>query len=167
MPELDCVIGLGSNLADRRSFLVAAVHGIKRLGRLAGLSPLYETPPLGPPQPDYLNAALRLQTALEPAELLRQLLALEQRAGRERRERWGPRTLDLDILWISGQTVDGPGLHVPHPELARRAFALLPLLDVAPEAFDPGTLSRYAEVAAQLDRTGVREVPGTRAGWLE
>ena len=84
-----------------------------------------------------------------------------------RRARWGPRTLDLDLLFIVGRIIDAPGLVVPHRELTRRAFALLPLLDVASEACDPVTGQRYSEVALELDRTGVRELPNSRAGWLE
>ncbi|HEY2404459.1 MAG TPA: 2-amino-4-hydroxy-6-hydroxymethyldihydropteridine diphosphokinase [Polyangiaceae bacterium] len=165
--ELDCVIGLGSNLADRRAYLVGAIRGVLRLGSLIAVSPLYESPAVGPPQPDYLNAAVRVRTRLEPHALLAELLELERRAGRVRLERWGPRTLDLDILWISGRTVVGPGLTVPHPELGRRAFAVLPLLDVAPDATDPVTGLPYASIAKQLDRTDVRELPSSRAGWLE
>ena len=93
--------------------------------------------------------------------------ASNESCGRVRRERWGPRTLDLDLLFISGQAVDLPGLVVPHRELTQRAFALLPLLDVAPEACDPVTGQRYSEVVLGLDRTGVRELPNSRAGWLE
>jgi len=164
---MDCVIGLGSNLGDRRGYLAGAVRGMGELGVVAAVSALYESPPFGPPQPDYLNAALRLRTDLSPAELLAGLLMLERRAGRERGVRWGARTLDLDILWIFGKSVQEPGLVVPHPELGRRAFALLPLLDVAPDATDPSTAMRYAAVAETIDRTGVRHVAGTGAGWLE
>jgi 2-amino-4-hydroxy-6-hydroxymethyldihydropteridine diphosphokinase len=122
---------------------------------------------VGPAQPDYLNAAIRLSCALEPAELLSLQLEIEQLAGRVRLERWGPRTLDLDQLFIAGQTVDQPGLVVPHRELTRRAFALLPLLDVMPDARDPHSGRAYSELARELDRTGVREVQNSRAGWLE
>jgi 2-amino-4-hydroxy-6-hydroxymethyldihydropteridine diphosphokinase len=94
------------------------------------------TPPLGPPQPDYLNAALRLETALHPRELLPRLLAIEALLGRERRVRWGPRTIDLDVLYWSGGPVRELDLSVPHPGLAERPFAIAPLLDVAPELAD-------------------------------
>jgi len=167
LPERACVIGLGSNLGDRLGFLQTAVRGLANYGQIRGLSALYETAPVGPPQPDYLNAAVSLSSSLPALELLSALLGLEQQAGRERRERWGPRTLDLDLLFIVGEIVSVPTLSVPHPELSRRAFALLPLLDVAPEACAPESGEPYARLVEVLDRTGVREVPGSRAGWLE
>jgi 2-amino-4-hydroxy-6-hydroxymethyldihydropteridine diphosphokinase len=162
---VDCVIGLGSNLGDRRSNLSAAVRALSRSGSVLAVSPLYETVPVGPPQPEYLNAAVRLSTELGPRELLGRLLSIERATGRERRERWGPRTLDLDLLWASGVVVAEQGLTVPHPELLRRAFALVPLLDVAPDARDPASHELYSEVAERLDRTGVRELPETRSIW--
>lgn len=163
---MDGVIGLGSNLGGRRSNLRQAVRALAGLGTLVAVSPLYETVPLGPPQPDYLNAAVRLSTELSARALLDRLLSIEVALGRERRERWGPRTLDLDVLWIHGVVVREEGLTVPHPELRRRAFALVPLLDVAPEARDPASGEPYSEVARNLDRTGVRELLETRSGWL-
>ena len=167
MSELDCVVGLGSNLGNRRGWLCGALRSLGRHGQITAVSALYETAAVGPAQPDYLNAALRLNTALEPLELLEAQLEIERAAGRVRLERWGPRTLDVDLLFISGRTVEQPGLVVPHRELTRRAFALLPLLDVMPDARDPQTGQAYAELAAVLDRSGVRELPNSRAGWLE
>lgn len=164
---LECVLGLGSNLGNRLEFLRAAARNLQQHAQITGVSALYETLPIGPAQPDYLNAALRLRLNLLPAQLLELLLGIERALGRERLERWGPRTLDLDLLFIPGQVVDTPGLVVPHRELTRRAFALLPLLDVMPDAVDPSTGAPYRELAQRLDRTGVREVPDSRAGWLE
>jgi 2-amino-4-hydroxy-6-hydroxymethyldihydropteridine diphosphokinase len=135
------VIGLGSNLGDRASTLAAAVDRLRAYRGLHVLkrSPLYETAPAGgPPQGDYLNSAVLIVTA-EPARgVLDWLLAIERSLGRERPDpvRWGPRTIDLDLLWIEGEAVDEPGLCVPHPRLAERTFALRPLLDVAPDAVD-------------------------------
>ena len=165
--DLDCVLGLGSNLGDRIGYLRAAVRQLQGHAQITALSALYETAAVGPAQPNYLNAALRVRTALEPQPLLELLLELERGAGRVRVERWGPRTLDLDLLFIVGLTVAQPGLVVPHRELTNRAFALLPLLDVLPEAQDPVTYQDYSECARMLDRTGVRELPNSRAGWLE
>jgi 2-amino-4-hydroxy-6-hydroxymethyldihydropteridine diphosphokinase len=165
--ELDCVLGLGSNLGDRLAFFRAAARGLELHGQIVSVSALYETLAVGPAQPDYLNAAFRFRTSLAPVALLALQLRIERACGRVRVERWGPRTLDLDLLFISGRTVDVPGLVVPHRELTRRAFALLPLLDVAPDARDPTTGELYSEVALKLDRTGVRELPNSRAGWLE
>ena len=165
--ELDCVLGLGSNLGDRLGFFRSAARGLEGHGRITAFSALYETPPLGPAQPDYLNAAVRFQTPLEPLAVLDLGLRIEQACGRVRRERWGPRTLDVDLLFIFGRSVESPGLVVPHRELTQRAFALIPLLDVAPDARDPVSGERYADLVLRLDRTGVRELPNTRAGWLE
>ena len=165
--EQDCVLGLGSNLGNRLEFFRAAVRHLQIYVQITAFSALYESAALGPQQPDYLNAALRLRTALEPQALLALQLEIEHAAGRVRLERWGPRTLDLDLLFIAGQTVDEPGLIVPHRELTRRAFALLPLLDVMPDAREPSTGRAYSELLAELDRTGVRELENSRAGWLE
>jgi 2-amino-4-hydroxy-6-hydroxymethyldihydropteridine diphosphokinase len=154
--QYDCVIGLGANLGDRVATLAGAVRALARLGTLSAVSAVYETEPVGPPQPAYLNAAVRLSVALAPEELLTELLRIERDAGRERRERWGPRTLDLDILWIRGVVCQSPTLTVPHPELRSRPFALVPLLDVAPEATDPTTGSAYTSVLARLETSSVR-----------
>ena len=161
------MLGLGSNLGQRLAHLRGAVEQLQRHAQITAVSALYETDAIGPAQPDYLNAALRLRTELSAARVLELALEIERAAGRVRLERWGPRTLDLDVLFIVGQTVDQPGLVVPHRELTRRAFALLPLLDVMPDALDPNTYEPYSKLALTLDRTGVREVSGSRAGWLE
>jgi 2-amino-4-hydroxy-6-hydroxymethyldihydropteridine diphosphokinase len=154
--QYDCVIGLGANLGDRAATLGAAVQALIHLGTFVAVSSVYETDPVGPPQPSFLNAAVRLRVALPPESLLVELLRIESAAGRERRERWGPRTLDLDILWIQGVVCQSPALTVPHPELCSRAFALVPLLDVAPEAADPTTGSAYRSVLAGLETASVR-----------
>jgi 2-amino-4-hydroxy-6-hydroxymethyldihydropteridine diphosphokinase len=130
---------------------------------LTAVSAIYETVPLGPAQTDYLNAAVRLSTELTPRVLLERLLEIEKKLGRERRERWGPRLIDLDLLWIDGIAVHEPGLVVPHPGLADRAFALAPLLDVAPNACDPETGEAYGERLEHLGATGIREISGTRS----
>jgi 2-amino-4-hydroxy-6-hydroxymethyldihydropteridine diphosphokinase len=101
-PRWDVVVGLGSNLGDRAQILARAVQALAGRHLIEALSPLYETPPLGPAQPDFLNAALRLSSSLPPRGLLEHIQWIERSAARERSEHWGPRTLDLDILWISG-----------------------------------------------------------------
>ncbi len=128
-------VGLGSNLGSREAFLIAAelLLASRDEVRVVSRSRLYLTPPVGPPQPDYLNAAIRLSTRLHPRELLPILQEIERLLGRERVVRWGPRTIDLDILYWSGPDVDEPGLQVPHAHLTERGFAMAPLLDVAPE----------------------------------
>lgn len=146
------VIGLGSNLGDRIGMLRAAVA---RLPDVVARSPVYETAPVGPPQPDYLNAAVLVEVAGTPLALFDSMLAIEVELGRVRRERWGPRTIDLDLLFIEGQTVRDPRLVVPHPHLHERAFALVPLLDLLPEARDPLSGARLDELA--VDRAGLRK----------
>ena len=134
------VVGVGSNLGAREAsircarVLLNARKGIE----VREVSTIYETEPLGPPQPRYLNAAFRLETTLAPPELLSVLLRTERRLGRHRvpGERWGPRSIDLDMLWDQRGPHESPELSVPHPELENRGFALAPLLDVAPELRD-------------------------------
>lgn len=145
-PSIDCVVGLGSNLGDRRRILQCAVRSVAARARITGVSALYSSRAVGPPQPDYLNAAVRLRAEKSPLALLNQLLAIERVFGRERRERWGPRTLDLDILWIAGKIVSTAELTVPHPHLTERPFALVPLADVVPSACDPETGRPYADL---------------------
>ncbi len=131
------VVGVGSNLGAREAsircarVLLDAREGID----VRQISEIYETEPLGPPQPRYLNAAFRLETTLSPSELLSVLLRTERRLGRHRvpDERWGPRSIDLDLLWDQRGPHESLDLSVPHPELENRGFALAPLLDVAPE----------------------------------
>jgi 2-amino-4-hydroxy-6-hydroxymethyldihydropteridine diphosphokinase len=162
---VEAVIGLGSNLGDRRALLAEAVRALSALGTLGRVSPLYETAPVGPPQPMFLNAALSLTTELLPLALLDALLDVERRLGRVRLERWGPRLVDLDILWIAGAAFDSPRLTVPHPELRRRAFALRPLLDVRPDATDPRDGVSYLDVLAGLGGDSPVEIAESRAGW--
>ncbi|MDB4985693.1 MAG: 2-amino-4-hydroxy-6-hydroxymethyldihydropteridine pyrophosphokinae [Myxococcaceae bacterium] len=133
MPE--AVLGLGGNLGARRAIFRAAVALLDAQPgcRVLARSRLYETPPLGPPQPDYLNAAVRVRFAGEVELLFELAQYIETLLGRERRERWGARTLDIDVLHWSAGPVQSASLEVPHRELAARSFALAPLLDVAPE----------------------------------
>lgn len=158
------VIGLGANLGDRRQSLRSAVVALAGAGELVRLSDLYETAPIGPPQPDYLNAAALLRSGLAPGALLTALLEVEQQHGRERRGKWGPRTLDLDLLCSPGLVHVEPALTLPHPELERRAFALVPLLDVLPDARDARSGVSYQEHLSRLDADAVRRVE-TQASW--
>ena len=149
---LDFVVGLGSNLGDRHEHLYRAVRALREVFDVRAVSRVYETAPVGPPQPDYLNAAVRARADLSPDEVLRVLLDVEQRGGRIRspETRWGARTVDLDLLWAKGVVMSTPELTIPHPRLLERGFALLPLLDVAPEAEDPRTGSHF--LAPQPDQ---------------
>jgi 2-amino-4-hydroxy-6-hydroxymethyldihydropteridine diphosphokinase len=132
------VLGLGSNLGDRRRHLREAIES---LPGLTAVSRLYETEPVGGPggQGPYLNCAVVMETDLSARALLGLCHRLESAAGRVRAERWGPRTLDVDIVWIDGETVDEPDLQVPHPRYAQRRFVLLPLADVAPDLVPDGS----------------------------
>jgi 2-amino-4-hydroxy-6-hydroxymethyldihydropteridine diphosphokinase len=135
-PPQVAYVGLGSNLADPQQQVRRALGALDHLPatRLLAASALYVTAPVGPQdQPDYVNAVARLETGLAPPELLAALLTIEAGQGRLRDgTRWGPRTLDLDLLLHGEQELDLPGLRLPHPEIARRAFVLVPLSDVAP-----------------------------------
>ena len=124
-------LGLGSNLGDRRRHLRDAVAAIPDV---VAVSRVYETAPVGgPDQGAYLNIVVRLETDQSPRELLELCREREVAAQRVRTVRWGPRTLDVDVLWVDGETVDEPDLIVPHPRMFERAFVLMPLRDVAPD----------------------------------
>ena len=136
-------IGLGANLDDAVGTLHAAIAALDALPgtRVVATSRLYRTPAWGvTAQPDFINAVAVVDTELAPRDLLDALLAIERDFGRVRveGERWGPRTLDLDLLLHGDAIVDAPGLRVPHPHLHERAFALLPLLEAWPDATIPG-----------------------------
>jgi 2-amino-4-hydroxy-6-hydroxymethyldihydropteridine diphosphokinase len=155
---LSAVIGLGSNLGDRARTLESALTALAGLGTLRAVSGLYEFAPVGgPEQGDFLNAAALIETELEPLALLAALQDIERRFGRVRRTRWGPRTLDLDVLWFETAYAD-EALTVPHPRLTERAFALLPLLDVVPAAVDPNTGEAYSARLKALGSIDVRRV---------
>jgi 2-amino-4-hydroxy-6-hydroxymethyldihydropteridine diphosphokinase len=134
-------VGLGSNLDRPASQVRDALRELEGLPdtRLLRRSPLYRSAPLGPPgQPDYINAVAMLETRLTPDALLDLLQAIERRHGRIRGERWGPRTLDLDLLLFAERRIDTERLQVPHPEISRRPFVFVPLHDIAPELTLPG-----------------------------
>ncbi|MGM0594928.1 MAG: 2-amino-4-hydroxy-6-hydroxymethyldihydropteridine diphosphokinase [Pseudomonadota bacterium] len=130
-------IGLGSNLNDPVAQLGQALDALRQLAdsRLTAVSRLYRSDPMGPPgQPDYVNAVAMLDTRMEPLLLLDALQQIEQAQGRVRSgERWGPRTLDLDLLLYGAEVIDHPRLQVPHPQLRQRSFVLVPLAELAPE----------------------------------
>ena len=133
-------IALGANLGDAVQSLRQAKAAMARLPatRVLRASSLYRTAPLDAGGPDFMNAVLKIETALPAPVLLQELQAIETQAGRQRPYRNAPRTLDLDLLLYGDAVIDEPGLRVPHPHLHERAFALVPLLDVLPEARIPG-----------------------------
>lgn len=142
MSAVTAYVGLGANLQDPASQVRRALDELASipLSRVLSRSPLYKSPPLGPAgQPDYVNAVAALETALAPLALLEELRAIEVRHGRQRDgTRWGPRTLDLDVLLYGDLQQSTPELTLPHPGLHERAFVLYPLSDVAPELMVPG-----------------------------
>jgi 2-amino-4-hydroxy-6-hydroxymethyldihydropteridine diphosphokinase len=161
-PRPRAVLSVGANLGDRLGTLQGCVQAISRLPDtdVLAVSPVYETAPVGgPPQPDYLNAVLLIRTGLAPRDLLTAIGGIEARFGRVRAERFGPRTLDVDIISYAGQVSDDPELTLPHPRAHERMFVLLPWSDLEPTAELPGH-GPIAALAAGLDRAGVRPVPG-------
>jgi dihydropteroate synthase len=159
----NAVLAIGANLGDRLATLREAVAAIGQLPGTTVLrrSPVYETAPVGgPAQPDYLNAVLLITTSLPPRELLRRVNAIEADSGRVRDVRFGPRTLDIDIISYSGETSEDPVLTLPHPRAHERAFVLAPWHDIDPAAALPA--GPVAELlAAAADRTGLRRLPET------
>ena len=152
------VLALGSNLGDRLDILqggVDAIAGIPEVQVMA-VSPVYETVPVGgPPQPDYLNAVLLASTTLPSLQLLAELHEVEAAFDRVRLVRWGPRTLDIDIITVDEERCDDPELTLPHPRAHERAFVLAPWHDVAPAAVLPGH-GRVADLLAEVDGAGIR-----------
>lgn len=152
-------LALGSNLADPLHQVQSALDALAAIpqSRLVACSSLYRTPPYGPPdQPDYLNAAVALETDLTPDALLDHTQRIELEQGRVRKDhRWGPRTLDLDIMLFGELTLATPRLTVPHYDMHNRAFMLLPLLEIAPALTLPdGT--HAADLLASLDSSSIR-----------
>ena len=134
-------VALGSNLNDPRARVYEAVERLVLLpeSRLVLRSRLYETRPMGPQnQAHFVNAAAGLLTRLSARELLEGLLEIERAMGRDRQERWGPRVIDLDLLWMPGAAIEEPGLTLPHPGVSTRNFVLYPLADITPTLAIPG-----------------------------
>lgn len=154
-PATIAFVGLGGNLGNAAATLREALLELDALPltRLLRASRLYRTPAWGlETQPDFTNAVAMLETRLDARTLLDALLGIERAHGRERatETRWGPRTLDLDLLLHGDACIDEPGLHLPHPRLHRRAFALLPLVEIDPDAAIPG-IGRAGDVLATMD----------------
>jgi 2-amino-4-hydroxy-6-hydroxymethyldihydropteridine diphosphokinase len=159
------VLALGSNLGERRDILQGAVDAIGAIPevQIMAVSPVYETAPVGgPPQPDYLNAVLLARTTLPSRELLGRLHEIEAAFDRERSVRWGPRTLDIDIITVAGEVSADPDLTLPHPRAHERAFVLAPWHDVDPVAELPGR-GPVAALLAAADSSGIRRNGTVRA----
>ncbi|MBD1938428.1 2-amino-4-hydroxy-6-hydroxymethyldihydropteridine diphosphokinase [Microcoleus sp. FACHB-68] len=152
-----CAIALGSNLGDSRKTLEAAIETLDKTPgiTLERQSSWYKTLPVGPPQPAYLNGCALLRVQLTPQELLETLLAIEAKFGRVRRERWGARTLDLDLLLFDNLILDTPTLELPHPRMRERAFVLVPLAEIAPDWVEPVSGKAIIQLLHVVDSGGV------------
>jgi 2-amino-4-hydroxy-6-hydroxymethyldihydropteridine diphosphokinase len=151
-PSQRVAVALGSNLGDSLRTLTGALRALDGAPglRLLARSSWYRTAPVGPPQPDYLNGCALLEVSLPPEALLELLQETEQRYGRLRRERWGARTLDLDLIFYGSLRLESARLQVPHPRFRDRAFVLVPLAEIAPEWIDPVTGRTVAELAREV-----------------
>jgi 2-amino-4-hydroxy-6-hydroxymethyldihydropteridine diphosphokinase len=130
---------LGSNLGDRELYLRTAINSLQQhVGRVSKQSSVYQTQAWGrTTEPDYLNQVILLETNLSPRDVLSKILNIEMELGRRREEKWGSRTMDIDILFYADDIIDEPGLIIPHPELHKRRFTLEPLNEIAPEMMHP------------------------------
>jgi 2-amino-4-hydroxy-6-hydroxymethyldihydropteridine diphosphokinase len=155
--KVQAAIALGSNLGESISILenalveLANTPGVTLISR----SSWYQTKPIGPPQPDYINGCALLEVELTPLNLLEILLGIEAKAGRIRAERWGPRTLDLDLLLYGDSILNTPKLQIPHPRMIERAFVLVPLTEIAPNWIEPVSGKAIAYWGEQVNYTGV------------
>ena len=154
-------IGLGSNLGESLATLENAIQSLNQTTgiTLINHSDWYRTKPVGgPPQPDYVNACALLKVELDPHKLLETLLEIEQKFGRERKERWGARTLDLDLILYDDLILDTPNLQIPHPRMSERAFVLVPLAEIAPNWIEPVSGKIINQLLKEVDCSGVAQV---------
>ena len=161
MQTTDVYIGLGSNLDDPVQQLNRAIAGLGRIPatQVCSVSSYYQSRPVGPQeQPDYINAVVYVQTGLSAEDLLEHLQQIENRQGRVRSMRWGPRTLDLDMLLYGEHVINSPNLQVPHPEMYQRGFVLKPLAEIAPQLniFGYGTVQSLMQ---KIDTADVHKLP--------
>ena len=149
---IEAFVGLGSNLGDRLGNLGTAVDKLARETGfvLRRVSLAYDTEPVGPPQPHYLNAVVQVGTLLSPRATLGRLRGIEEAMGRVRREKWGSREIDLDLLFYGDRVIEETGLQVPHPLIAQRAFVLEPLCEVARDLWHPALRMTVDELRHRL-----------------
>ena len=152
-----CAIALGSNLGDSKQILNQALNLLSQTSgiELISHSSWYETVPVGPPQPNYVNGCAILETELLPEDLLQILLKIEQQFGRIRQERWGPRILDLDILLYGDLILEMPNLTIPHPRMNERAFVLVPLAEIAAHWIEPISRQTILQLSQAIDCSGI------------
>ena len=150
-------LGLGGNLGNRRQYLADAILALNSEAgiRVEKISSVYLSKPVGVvDQPDFLNLVVQIATSLTAHELLMRCLQIEKKLGRVRAERWGPRAIDLDILWVDGASINEPELVLPHPRMKERAFVLVPLAEIAPMLLLDGVC--IDELTARLDQSGLQ-----------
>ena len=141
------LLGLGSNVGERISYILKAMVELEKIGELGRISTVYESEPWGVEDQDpFLNCVLELYTDLDPFNLLRELKEIEKKVGRRERFRWGPREIDIDILLYEEKVVDTPELKIPHPFIKERDFVLIPMLEVDPDLRDPMSGEYYRDV---------------------
>ncbi len=151
-------LSLGTNIGDRQANLRTALAALPPAVRLVAVSSIYETAPWGYlEQPDFLNLAVKAETKLSPQDLLAHLKSIEEELGREKTVRWGPRRIDLDILFYDKLVLEMDGLTIPHPKIAERAFVLVPLAELAPGLKHPVTGETVREMLAAVDKASVKE----------
>ena len=159
-------IGIGSNLGNALANCLQAIQAITsdRRNRMVGCSPFYKTEPVGKKDQDwFVNGVIAMVTDFHPRELMKFLLTIEKEMGRERGERWGPRVIDLDILFYGDQVLNEPGLQVPHPRLHERRFVLIPLKDIAPYLEHPLLAKTISQILADLGE-GEKVLPLLESG---
>ncbi len=155
-----CAIALGANLGNPQTTIESALQTLDRMPHITVecYSSWYLTKAIGPPQPDYINGCAILQTSLPPNELMHTLLETENQFGRVRRERWGARTLDLDLLLFEDVILNSPDLIIPHPRMAERAFVLIPLAEIAPDWPEPVSGNTIQAIAHTINPSGVDKI---------
>ncbi|MEM7726412.1 MAG: 2-amino-4-hydroxy-6-hydroxymethyldihydropteridine diphosphokinase [Cyanobacteria bacterium P01_A01_bin.45] len=159
--QTQAAIALGSNLGKSLTTLENAIQSLNETTgiTLTSHSDWYRTKPVGgPPQPDYVNACALLKVELDPHKLLETLLEIEQQFGRERKERWGARTLDLDLILYNDLILNTPNLQIPHPRMRERAFVLVPLAEIAPNWIEPVSGKTITQLLREVNCSGVSQV---------
>lgn len=158
--EACAAIALGSNLGDSLTILESAIATLDQTPGIAvkATSSWYQTKPIGPPQPDYINGCALLETTLSPHDLLIALLNTEKKFGRERHERWGARTLDLDLLLFDDVVLYTNDLQLPHPRMIERGFVLIPFAEIAPDWIEPVSGLAIAQLLQRIDLSGVEKI---------
>lgn len=162
----EAFIGLGGNVGEPRRAMTVALDMLDARADVAvkAVSPLYRTPAWGKTdQPDYLNAVARISTGLSARQLMALCLETERALGRVRAERWGPRTIDLDVLLFGSETIDEAGLSIPHTRMAERAFVMVPLADIAPDLVIDGVTA--SDLASSLPGDGIEKVAAPDEWW--